>query len=90
MAVSLFKAFQEAKEIAYRLLTDLGPYKVSLIWLRNVVEEQREAVGDDPWPYGLIKNRTTLETLQSYLFEQGLIKKKLGLDQLFAPNTLDL
>ncbi len=90
VAVSLFKAFQEAKEIAYRLLTDLGPYKVSLIWLRNVVEEQREAVGDDPWPYGLSKNRTTLETLQSYLFEQGLIKKKLGLDQLFAPNTLDL
>jgi 4,5-dihydroxyphthalate decarboxylase len=43
----------------------------------------------DYWPYGIAPNRTNLETLHGYLFEQGLIKQKLDLDELFARETLD-
>jgi len=46
-------------------------------------------MGDDYWPYGFTANHHGLETLQSYLLEQGLIKESLDLERLFAPNTLE-
>jgi len=89
IARSLFKAFQRAKEDAYARLHDLSPYKISLAWFRGPVEEQEQILGDDPWPYGLEKNRHVVETLMTYLHEQGLAGKKLTMEQLFAPNTRD-
>jgi 4,5-dihydroxyphthalate decarboxylase len=41
----------------------------------------------DYWPYGLTRNRMNLETLHDYLYEQGLIKQRLNLDELFARET---
>jgi len=38
----------------------------------------------------LEKNRHVVETLSTYLYEQGLAEKKLTAEELFAPNTLDL
>ena len=90
IARSLFKGFQRAKEDAYARLIDLSPYKLSLAWFREPVEEQQQILGNDPWPYGLEKNRHVVETLAGYLFEQGLADKKLRMEDLFAPNTLDL
>jgi 4,5-dihydroxyphthalate decarboxylase len=90
IARSLFKAFQRAKENAYERLNDVSPYKISLAWFRRPVEEQRQILGDDPWPYGLEKNRHVVATLMNYLYEQGLAKEKLEIDKLFAANTLDL
>jgi len=90
IARSLFKAFQRAKEDAYARLKDLSPYKISLAWFRGPVEEQQQILGDDPWRYGLEKNRHVVETLATYLYEQGLAEKKLTPEELFAPNTLDL
>ncbi|MGH7770764.1 MAG: ABC transporter substrate-binding protein [Candidatus Binatia bacterium] len=90
IATSLFKAFQKAKELAYQRVNDISPYKISLAWFREPVKEQREILGDDPWPYGLERNRKTVETLMGYLYEQGLAKKKLSAEEVFAPNTLSL
>ena len=90
IATSLFKAFQRAKELAYQRVNDVSPYKISLAWFREPVRKQKEILGDDPWPYGLEKNRQTVETLMGYLYEQGLAKRKIGVEELFAPNTLNL
>jgi len=90
IAISLFDAFQKAKELAYQRVNDLSPYKISLAWFREPVREQREILGDDPWANGLAKNRHIVETLMGYLHEQGLASKKLTIEELFAANTLDL
>jgi 4,5-dihydroxyphthalate decarboxylase len=90
IAVSLLKAFQQAKEIAYERLVDLNAYKISLIWMRDRVSEQKAVVGDDPWAYGFKKNRHVLEAIAGYLHEQGLITKPLNIEEAFAPNTLNL
>jgi 4,5-dihydroxyphthalate decarboxylase len=90
IALSLFQAFQQAKAQAYERLNDLSPYKISLVWFREPVRQQKEILGDDPWPYGLAKNRHVVDTLMGYLYEQGLAKKKLPIEELFAPNTLEL
>jgi 4,5-dihydroxyphthalate decarboxylase len=90
IAVSLFKAFQQAKEMAYQRLTDLNAYKISIVWSREPVHEQKALMGDDPWTYGWEGNRHVVETLATYLYEQGLIKERLKVEQVFAPNTLSL
>lgn len=90
IAVSLFKAFQKAKELAYSRMNDLSPYKISLVWFREPLREQRAILGDDPWAYGLGNNRHTIETLMGYLYEQGLVTTKLRVEELFAANTLNL
>jgi len=86
IATSLYKAFQEAKKLAYQKLNDLSPYKISMVWFREPMQEQKEILGEDPWCDGLERNRKTVETLVEYLYEQEMISKKPTVEELFAPN----
>ena len=43
-----------------------------------------KVVGEDPLPYGLDVNRRSIETLILYAFQQGLIPRMLGVDELFV------
>ena len=89
VAQSLFKAFSEAKDRCFSRLYDTNVLRVSLPWTDAEYEETRQLMGGDYWPYGYAANRHVLETLHSYLLEQGLIKQKLDLEKLFAPGTLE-
>jgi 4,5-dihydroxyphthalate decarboxylase len=87
VAVNLFKAFEQAKAIAMKRMEN--PRIVPLAWYRDAWEEQEKILGPDPWQYGLTAaNRKNLETLIGYSHEQGLIKKKAGLEQLFLNVSL--
>jgi 4,5-dihydroxyphthalate decarboxylase len=57
-------------------------------WLTAHLEENRAVLGEDYWPYGLEPNRKTLDTFLRYHYEQGLSKRRLTPDELFAPETL--
>jgi len=82
LAVNLFRAFSEAKTIAMKRMAN--PRIVPLAWYRAAWEEQERVLGPDPWEYGLTdKNCKNLETLVGYSHEQGLIKKRPALEQLF-------
>ena len=48
-----------------------------------------EGVGEDFWPYGFDRNRATLATFLRHHHEQGLSKRRLEAEALFAPETLD-
>lgn len=41
--------------------------------------------GDDPWPYGLARNRRALETFVAFATSQGLLARPPEVEQLFAP-----
>ena len=87
VATNLFKALNEAKAIAMRRMQN--PRIVPLAWYREAWEEQENILGLDPWEFGLTdKNRNNLETLIGYSHEQGLIKKKPALEQLFLNVSL--
>ena len=60
-----------------------------LPWLTAHLEEARREMGDDFWPYGFDKNRPTLSTFLRYSFEQGLSKRLLQPEELFAPEALE-
>jgi 4,5-dihydroxyphthalate decarboxylase len=87
VATNLVKAFEQAKLAAYRRVAN--PRMVPLAWVRTAVEEQEEILGRDPWAYGLTPvNRKTLETIQRYTHQQGMIGKARPLDELFEDTDL--
>jgi 4,5-dihydroxyphthalate decarboxylase len=57
--------------------------------MNSVIEEQKDIFGNDPYPYNLKENKKTLEAIIEYSYEQGLTRKKMPTEKLFAENTLD-
>ena len=86
---SLYEAFAEAKRLAYRRLADTAVLPYVLPWLVAEVEETRALMGDDPFPYGVSRNRKTVETLAGYSFRQGLAPRRLAVEELFCESLLD-
>ena len=89
IAQSLYKAFAEAQRRAYDDLYVTAALKAMLPWLTAHVEEARALMGTDYWPYGFALNRATLATFLRYHHEQGLSKRLLTPEELFAPETLE-
>jgi len=89
VAQSLYKAFSKAKALAYESYGQTAAMAAMLPWLTAHVEEAKRELGEDWWPYGLEPNRRVLETFLRYHHEQGLSKKRLRPDDLFAKETLE-
>ena len=89
VAQSLYKAFVEAKRRTMEGLIQTAANMAMLPWLVAHVEQARSELGEDWWPYGLQENRSVLETFLRYHHEQGLSKKRLKPEDLFAPETLE-
>lgn len=87
LAKTVMGAFDRAKEVCRHYYDD--PNWSRLAWGRHFFEEERRLLGDDPWPYGVKKNRANLERFMGYSLDQGLMGKKLAVEELFAPATLD-
>ena len=80
--INMYHALNKSKAIAMKEM--VNPRIVPLAWYREAWEEQEQLLGKDPWEYGLgEQNRKTLENMANYSHEQGLIKNKLTVDDLF-------
>jgi 4,5-dihydroxyphthalate decarboxylase len=80
--INLFRAFDASKASAIKRMEN--PRIVPLAWYREAWEEQEDILGPDPWEYGLTEqNRKTLETLVGYSYEQGMISRRIPVDELF-------
>jgi 4,5-dihydroxyphthalate decarboxylase len=88
VAQSLYKAFVEAQRRTYEDLYMTAALKAMLPWLTSHVEETRALMGDDFWAYGFDSNRASLATFLRYHHEQGLSKRLLEPEELFAPETM--
>jgi hypothetical protein len=92
IARSIMKAFEDAKAIAVKAYnaSDIFFNAPSMIpWFVGLREKNRALMGDDYWPYGLERNRKTLEACLRHHKEQGLLERSHRLEDLFAPETLD-
>jgi 4,5-dihydroxyphthalate decarboxylase len=87
LANSVMAAFDKAKEVCMEYYDD--PNWSRFVWGRHLFEEERAAFGDDPWPHGIRNNRANIERFIGYSLDQGLMEKKLAVDELFAAGTLD-
>ncbi len=80
----LYDAFCRAKEQAIAKLWYGGAMSVTLPWLIPAVEEQTRIMGGDLWSYGVKRNLPTLSAYLTYAQEQGLLWRKLTVDELFV------
>lgn len=85
--LNVFNAFQKAKELANARMKELVSTHVELGLLGP---DAGRALDVDLYPYGVKSNRKTLETIAEYSFDQGLTPRRMQLDEIFAPSTLDL
>ena len=79
---SVTDAFEKAKKACVDYYDD--PNWSRFVWGRHLFEEERTVLGADPWPNGIEKNRANLERFVSYSLDQGLMEKKLEVEELFA------
>ena len=89
VAQSLFKGFVEAQRMAYEDLHQTAALKVMLPWLIRHVADTEKVMGRDFWSYGYAPNVETIETLLRYHYRQGLSRRQLEPQEIFAPETLE-
>jgi 4,5-dihydroxyphthalate decarboxylase len=89
VAQALYKALVASKAKAMQMYDQTAAMAAMLPWLVAHVEEARRELGEDWWPYGLDANRHVLDTFLRYHHEQGLSKRRLKPEDLFAKETLE-
>lgn len=87
---AVFEAYSKSKQAAFTYMQKLGWAYESLPWFGQEFVETKAAMGENYWPYGIEPNRKALEALFRYSYEQGLAAKKLTIEELFHPSTLEL
>lgn len=87
LATSIMAIFDRAKNACTDYYDD--PNWSRFVWGRHLFEEEREIFGEDPWPHGIKSNRANLERFIGYSLDQGLMEKRLAMEELFAANALD-
>jgi 4,5-dihydroxyphthalate decarboxylase len=86
LAVSFYRAFCKARDLAFQTLYDTDALAVSLPWVIDEVESARRLFGAQIWDYSIEGSRPTLEALVAYLDEQQLTRRKMEVEELFVPN----
>jgi len=89
VAQSLYKAFVESQRLVYEDFQETAALKTMLPWLVEHIEELKRTIGRDWWPYGFESSKHVIETFLRYHHEQGLSKRRLRPEELFAPETLE-
>ena len=88
IAMNLMQAFEAAKRRSLARALELGVSHMPLPWVADNALRWRELAGEDFWPYGVEANRATLDAYLQYAFEQGVSRRRLAADEVFAPETL--
>lgn len=86
---TLLKAFAQSKAVAIEHLMDTSATKVTLPFVEEQLVNARELLGNDFWSYGVTRNRVTLDKFLDYHHHQGLSSRRLQIEELFHPSTLE-
>jgi 4,5-dihydroxyphthalate decarboxylase len=87
VAFNLYKAFLEAKEVYQRNFSRSIPS--GLVFGPQYLRNTQRILGEDPYPYGVKANRSFIQTTIDFSFEQGFIKTKPQVEEIFAASVRD-
>jgi 4,5-dihydroxyphthalate decarboxylase len=88
LAKRIYNSFAQAKDLAYSGAYTAMPLESPIHG--ETFEQSKDFFNGDPWPYGLEKNNYVLEVFLEYAYEQGLVKRRFKVEELFAPSTHNL
>jgi 4,5-dihydroxyphthalate decarboxylase len=87
LAANLLTAFTEARDRSLARAVDLNASRFPVPWLRSHAAEMTTLFQGDPFPYGMEKNRKTLEAFLRLAHEQGITDRVVPLEDLFPPSV---
>src|ERR1043166_312866 len=88
--VALLEAFRRSRDEAFNRLEGPDPQVIVYSWMAAAINEQRELMGENYWAYNIEYNRTVLEAVTQYGFEQGLTPNKVDYRTFFASDAAAL
>jgi 4,5-dihydroxyphthalate decarboxylase len=85
IARNLLDAFERAKRACLPELSQNMTSFLPMAWGSDDFEDTSRLLfpDGDPWPYGIARNRRTLEPFLAFCHEQGVTKRKLTLEEMF-------
>jgi 4,5-dihydroxyphthalate decarboxylase len=69
---SLMRAFTQARDSSLARLSDNGISRIPVPWSTRAVDDARQLLGPDLWPYGVNANQVTLSAFLRYARDQGI------------------
>ncbi len=89
IAESMLKALDKSKEIAQKDLEVTGVLKNMYPWMLEKLDEWKDAIGSDYWPYGVKSNLPTLDAFLRYCHDQGVTRREMTIDEVFAKESIE-
>ena len=91
IARNLFNAFEKAKNNSVERMHDMDVSRIGIPWIQAITERNTNELfpAGDYWPFGIERNRTTLEAFLRFCFEQGVTKKHLAPEDIFVKEALE-
>ncbi len=87
IALNVYDAFARAKAALAKEQDQL----LDAFFACGVLDDGvRSTMTRDPLAYGIRAARPVLETIARYSYEQGLTTRRIGLEEIFAPGTMEL
>lgn len=85
LATRLFDGFERARQHAAHELHQVAYDYAMLPWLGEHLRETEAVMGKNYWLYGFDNNRSVIERMTRYSYEQGITPRRLDPDELFLP-----
>ena len=85
VATSLYEALLASRR-AYNEFME-QPHRLSFAWGRSYLEEERKFFGKDPFYQGFKENYNDVQNLIKFADQQGMLGRKLTVEELFTENT---
>ena len=89
IAGNLMNAFEEAKNRSLERASDITASYYPIPWVPDYTQISKTIMGEDYWPYGVEKNRSTLEAFTQYAYEQGITKRHMKPEDIFVKEVLE-
>lgn len=81
---ALYTAFETARQLACADIAQRDYPKIASPWLMADRSQTLARLGADPWTYGTSANRAALDAIVRYAEADGLTKRRLSPEDLFA------
>jgi 4,5-dihydroxyphthalate decarboxylase len=81
----LMRAFESAQSIADGYVDDPGWSR--LAWTKYTREREAAGLGSRLWPLGVSANRANLERFIGYSHDQGIIDRRIAVEEMFHPSV---
>lgn len=86
---ALLKGFSAAKALAEDALNDTSATKVTMPFVEDTLTRARGFMGAGLWTYGVGANTHVIEAFLEQHHEQGLSPRRVQIDELFHPATIE-